>query len=124
MESIEKFERIRIKDNFQRSLTDTNKKSDNTNRIQISNPNDSLDYDYEINQGNQRSYTMNNFDSINGEESNLNTNWGNISKNNYDKNDNILYRVENVNIINKAKYTRNRSNAKTKNLLFKNEFKI
>ena len=66
MESNEKFEKIKIKDNFHRSLTDTNKNTDNTNRIQISSPNVSDDYDLE--QGNQRSYTVNFSDSINGEE--------------------------------------------------------
>jgi hypothetical protein len=67
-ESNKKFEKIKIKDNFHRSLTDSNRKSDNTNRIQISNPNAGEDYDYELDQGNQRSYTVNFSDSINGEE--------------------------------------------------------
>ena len=68
MESDDKFEKIKIKDNFHRSLTDTNKKTDNTNRIHISNPNASEDFDYELEGGNQRSYTANFSDSINGEE--------------------------------------------------------
>ena len=68
MESNEKFEKIKIKDNFHRSLTDTNKNTDNTNRIQISSPNASDDYDLDLEKGNQRCYTVNFSDSINGEE--------------------------------------------------------
>ena len=68
MESDEKFEKIKIKDNFHRSLTETNKNTDNTNRIQISSPNSGNDYDYGLEQGNQRCYTVNLSDSINGEE--------------------------------------------------------
>ena len=68
MESNEKFEKIKIKDNFHRSLTDTNKNTDNTNRIQISSPNASDDYDLDLENGNQRCYTVNFSDSINGEE--------------------------------------------------------
>ena len=68
MENNEKFEKIKITDNFHRSLTDNIKNSDNTNRIQISSPNSGEDYDDDIEKGNQRSYTMNFSDSINGEE--------------------------------------------------------
>ena len=68
MESEEKFEKIKIKDNFHRSLTETNKNTDNTNRIQISSPNSGNDYDYDLEKGNQRCYTVNLSDSINGEE--------------------------------------------------------
>ena len=68
MERNEKFEKIKIKDNFHRSLTENNKNSDNTNRIQISSPNSDMDYEYDFEQGNQRSYTVNFEDSINGEE--------------------------------------------------------
>ena len=68
MESNEKFEKIMIKDNFHRSLTDINKNSDNTNRIQISSANADDEVDYDNAGRNQRSYTVNFSDSINGEE--------------------------------------------------------
>ena len=68
MESNEKFEKIKIKDNFHRSLTANNKNSDNTNRIQISSPNSDIDYEFDPELDNQRSYTVNFADSINGEE--------------------------------------------------------
>ena len=67
MEKEEKFEKIIIKDQIHRSLTDGYKSSDNTNRIQISRPNED-DIDSEYDQKDQRSYTVNYSDSINGEE--------------------------------------------------------
>ena len=68
MESNEKFEKIMIKDNYRRSLTDFNKNNtDNTNRIQISGLNEN-DSEFDNDRGNQRCYTANFSDSINGEE--------------------------------------------------------
>lgn len=67
MDKREKFEKIEIKDNIHRSLTDNYKNSDNTNRIKISSPNEE-DLDSEYEQRDQRAYTVNFADSINGEE--------------------------------------------------------
>ena len=67
MEKKEKFEKIEIKEQIHRSFTDAYKSSDNTNRIQISSPNDD-DLDSERDEKDQRAYTVNYSDSINGED--------------------------------------------------------
>jgi hypothetical protein len=67
MEKKEKFEKIEIKEQIHRSYTDAYKSSDNTNRIQISSPNDD-DLDSERDEKDQRAYTVNYSDSINGED--------------------------------------------------------
>ena len=66
MEKKEKFEKIIIKEIYHRSLTE-NKNSDNSNRINISDANQEDD-DYDVEQKDQRSYTVNFYDSINGKE--------------------------------------------------------
>ena len=66
MEKKEKFEKIIIKEIYHRSLTE-NKNSDNTSRINISDANQEDD-DYDVEQKDQRSYTVNFYDSINGKE--------------------------------------------------------
>jgi hypothetical protein len=67
MEKKEKFEKIEIKEQIHRSFTDAYKSLDNTNRIQISSPNDD-DLDSERDEKDQRAYTVNYSDSINGED--------------------------------------------------------
>lgn len=65
MTNKEKFEKITIKELYQRSLTE-NKNSDNTNRIKISDANQ--DDDFDMDEKDQRANTINFYDSIKGEE--------------------------------------------------------